>query len=40
MYARYAVIEDAFKSFEEKAQDLYEAIDRMVQQAIEEERGK
>ena len=40
MYARYAEIEDAFESFEEEANDLYEAIERMVQQAIDEERGK
>jgi hypothetical protein len=40
MYARYAEIEHAFESFEEEANDLYEAIDRMVQQAIDEERGK
>jgi len=40
MYARYAEIEDAFEPFEEDANALYEAIDRMVQQAIDDERGK
>lgn len=40
MYARYATIEDDFESFEAQATALYETIDRLVQQAIDEERGK
>jgi hypothetical protein len=40
MYARYATIEDDFESFEAQATALYEAIDRLVQQAVDEERGK
>ena len=40
MYARYAAIEDDFESFEAEASALYEAIDRLVQQAVDEERGK
>lgn len=38
MYARYAAIEDDFESFEAEASALYEAIERLVQQAVDEER--
>jgi hypothetical protein len=40
MHARDAAIEDDFESFEAEASALYEAIDRLVQQAVDEERGK
>ena len=40
MCVRYAQIEDAFERFEEEANSLCEATDRMVQAAIDEERGK
>ncbi len=40
MYARYAAIEDDFESFEAEASALHEAIERLVQQAVDEERGK
>ena len=40
MCVRYAQIEDAFERFEEEANSLCEATDRMVQPAIDEERGK
>jgi hypothetical protein len=40
MFARFAGIEDSFEPFETEAQDLYSAIDRMVQAAADEELGK
>jgi hypothetical protein len=40
MYARYASIEDAFEPFERQVEALEEAIDRAVQQEIDERRGK
>lgn len=40
MFARFAGIEDSFEPFETEAQNLYSAIDRMVQAAVDEELGK
>ncbi len=40
MYARFADIEDSFEPFEDEAIELYDAIERAVQHAIDLERGK
>ncbi len=40
MYARYATVEDALQKFEQQASDLHETIERAVELAIDEERGR
>ena len=40
IYARYATVEDALQKFEQQASDLHETIERAVELAIDEERGR
>jgi hypothetical protein len=40
MFARFAAIEDAFETFEARAQDLYDSIERTIQSAIDQEDGR